>query len=122
MLRICFLRIVCFMIVIGYHYHFFCHHFFLSSAITIITPSVSMTVYDTYCHTGGTYFYGGVDAAHPKRLQHPSRFHGAAAPVMALLCAPGDEECREAGCKKALGRCAATGLEDCIRDGGEPRR
>ena len=35
----------------------------------------------------------------------------------ALACVPGDEECREAGCKKALAHCAAGGLAACVADG-----
>jgi len=35
----------------------------------------------------------------------------------ALACAPGDEECRDAGCKKALAQCAAVGLAACVADG-----
>jgi len=42
------------------------------------------------CYTlGGTYFYGGVDRPHPARLQHPSRLHGVAAPVMVSTPQPG---------------------------------
>ena len=65
---------------------------------------------------GGTYFYGGSHVAHPTRLKHPSSLHGVAAPAMLAQCAAGDDECFEAGCKKALAYCASHGLSKCLDD------